>query len=429
MTILESLDNIETIKIIKKISKEEFINFEELINNLKNNYVVIPKNVNHKFKKIKAIGKGLSTKINANLGTSKDRVDLKFELKKLKIAVKYGADSVMDLSTAGDIDLIRRKIIEHSPVMVGTVPIYQIAIESVKKFGAIKFIDKSLILEILEKQAADGVDFFTIHCGITLKALDILKKDKRLLNIVSRGGSFIAEWMIYNNKENPFYEYFDDVLKIAKKYDVTLSLGDGLRPGCIFDSTDKSQIAELITLGELTEKCKKEKVQVMIEGPGHMPMNEIEANVLLQKKLCANVPFYVLGPLVIDTAAGYDHIVSAIGGAIAAAAGADFLCYVTPAEHLKLPDINDVKEGVIAAKIAAEAADIVKNNKKIINKNYALDKARRMLDWNTQKKYIIDPYKFSKFRKKYNLSDNETCSMCADLCAIKKLNQFLNEEK
>jgi phosphomethylpyrimidine synthase len=270
------------------------------------------------------------------------------------------------------------------------------------------------------------VDFFTVHSGINMESLEHFKKQKRMMNIVSRGGSFITEWMLYNNKENPFYEYFDEIVALSKKYDITLSLGDGMRPGSIFDATDRCQISELINLGDLADICLKNKVQVMIEGPGHVPLNEIKANILLQKKLCKDIPFYVLGPLVVDTAPGYDHITSAIGGAIAGSAGADFLCYVTPAEHLKLPDINDVREGVVASKIAAEASDISKGNKKIIQKNYNMNLARRKLDWTEQKKYAIDKYKISQFRKENNLKDDKTCSMCSEFCAIKTLNKFFD---
>lgn len=428
MTILDNLNERNTINLIKKIAKYEEVDYATLKESIKNRSVVIPKNRKHNFKKIMAIGKNLITKINANIGTSKDKTDINFELKKMMTAIKYGADSIMDLSTAGNIDEIRKIIIEHSSVMVGTVPIYQAVIESTKKYGSIKKMDKSIIFDTLEKQAEDGVDFFTIHCGITKTSLEYLRNHKRLLNIVSRGGSFIAEWLIYNEKENPYYEYFDDILKLSKKYDITLSLGDGLRPGSIFDSTDRGQISEMLNLGELADRCRKNNVQVMIEGPGHMALNEISANVLLEKKLCGDAPFYVLGPIVIDTAPGYDHITSAIGGAIAGAAGADFLCYVTPAEHLKLPDISDVKEGVIASKIAAESADIAKGNKKIIQKNRDMDIARRKLNWLEQKKVSIDKFKFEKYRKKYKLNDSETCSMCSEFCAVKKLNKFFENE-
>lgn len=424
MTIIDTIETPEVSKLINKIAKEEEVDKNQLKSDIISGKVVVPKNINHKISKVRAVGKGLTTKINANIGTSQDNNDVKNELKKLQTAVKYGADSVMDLSTAGNLDEIRKIIIENSPVMVGTVPIYQAVIEAVDKFGSIKKLSKSHIFDVLHKQAEDGVDFFTVHSGINNESLNHFKNKKRMMNIVSRGGSFITEWMLCNKKDNPFYEYFDEIVSIAKKYDITLSLGDGMRPGSLFDATDRCQVSELIILGDLSDVCLKNKVQVMIEGPGHVPLNDIAANMMLEKRLCNDVPFYVLGPLVVDTAPGYDHITSAIGAAIAGAAGADFLCYVTPAEHLKLPDLNDVKEGVVASKIAAEAADIAKGNKKIIAKNYKMNLARKNLDWNEQKKYAIDKYKISKYRKESDLKDQNTCSMCAEFCAIKTLNKF-----
>ena len=385
--------------------------------------VIITKNKRRKSIEPLAIGKGLRTKINANIGTSQDRVSLKQELEKLHTAVSAGADAVMDLSTGGQVDEIRKAIIKESPVPVGTVPIYQAALEAVRKGKSLVELEADEIFDIIEKHAEDGVDFITVHCGVTRRSIEHIKKEGRLMGIVSRGGALTAEWMNFNKKENPLFENYDRLLKIAKEYDMVLSLGDGLRPGCLADATDRGQIEELVSLGELAQKAVAEGVQVMIEGPGHMPIPQIEANILLQKRLCHGAPFYVLGPLVTDIAPGYDHITSAIGGAIAGAAGADFLCYVTPSEHLRLPTIEDVKEGVIASKIAAHAADIAKGVRGAMNRDIQMAKARKSLNWDEQIRLSLDPERARLLRESSPPSDKEVCTMCGSLCAIKVSNK------
>jgi len=367
-----------------------------------------------------AIGKGLKTKVNANIGTSSDSVNLNKELKKIDASIKAGADAIMDLSTGGNLDKIRKKVLEYSTIAVGTVPIYQVVCDTVCKKKKIKDISMNEIFDVIEKHAQDGVDFVTVHCGVTKKNLEILKTKKRICGIVSRGGSFMAEWVLQNNKENPLYENYDRLLKIAKKYDMTLSLGDGLRPGSIADANDDAQIAELKTLAELAKIANKEGVQVMIEGPGHVPLNEIADHVKLEKKLTDEKPFYLLGPLVTDIAAGYDHITSAIGAAIAASAGADFICYVTPAEHLRLPDEKDVYEGVISARIAAHSGDIVKGVVGAKERDIEMSKARKSLDWKQQIKFALDPNKIKTERKKLSPKEKDVCSMCGTFCAMKE---------
>ncbi|MFH1823626.1 MAG: phosphomethylpyrimidine synthase ThiC [Candidatus Firestonebacteria bacterium] len=404
-----------------EVAKLEGVSKEYIRKNIEEGTIVIPSNLKRKTGKICGIGKGLRTKINVNLGTSPVKVNKKLELEKLKIAIKYGTDTVMDLSTGGDLDDIRRAIIKNSDIPVGTVPIYQSAIEIVKRKKPMVNITKEDIFDTIEKHIKDGVDFITVHCGVTLETVDRLRKEGRIANVVSRGGSFIIEWMIYNAKENPLYENFDLLLEMVKKYDVTLSLGDGLRPGSIADASDRAQIQELIILGELAQKALKNNIQVMIEGPGHVPIDQIEANVLLQKRLCHSAPFYVLGPIVTDIAPGYDHITSAIGASIAGKAGADFLCYVTPSEHLGLPNIKDVKEGTMASKIAAHVADIGKGIKGAIELDKNMSKCRKLLDWKNQQKYAIDPYIIKKYRnKRYK----DTCTMCGEYCAMKKVNKY-----
>ncbi len=382
--------------------------------------IVLCKNKKSNLAKPCAIGKGLKTKVNVNIGTSKDRVNIEEELKKLEMAIRYGADAVMDLSTGGDLDEIRRVIRENCPLPLGTVPIYQAALEAVEihKKSMVQ-MTVSEIFKVIEKQAEQGVDFMTVHCGLTREGLERLKNKERVLGVVSRGGSFIIEWMVYNNKENPLYEYFDELLEIARAHDITLSLGDGLRPGCLADATDAPQIHELILLGELTLRAWDKGVQVMIEGPGHVPINQVKANVLLQKRLCHGAPFYVLGPLPTDIAPGYDHLVSAIGGAIAGSAGADFLCYVTPAEHLRLPTLEDVKEGLIAGKIAAHIADLAKGVKGAWEWDLEMAKARAELDWERQIELSIDPEKARRYRMEGGISRSKACTMCGEYCAIK----------
>jgi len=406
-------------------AKAEGIAAEDVCRNIADGTAVIPANINHKELKPMAVGKGLSTKVNANIGTSEAYDDLSAELEKLDAAVSAGAHSIMDLSTGGDINKTRRTILERCPVMLGTVPIYQAAVETLRSGKAIVDMDADDIFDAIEKQAEDGVDFMTVHCGVTMESVERLRNEGRLADIVSRGGSFTAGWMLHNGKQNPLYEQFDRLLDIALRYDVTLSLGDGLRPGCLADATDRAQISELITLGELAQRAYEAGVQVMIEGPGHMPLDQITANIQLEKRLCHGAPFYVLGPLVTDIAPGYDHITAAIGGAIAASAGADFLCYVTPAEHLGLPNCDDVREGVIASLIAAHAADIAKGVKGAMERDAAMAKARKELDWQEQIALSIDPVKAGRYRRQRNADDEEACTMCGRFCAVKIVSEYL----
>lgn len=411
---------------VKQVALLEGVEPEQLSKAIAEGTAVIARNINHNIKPI-GIGKGLKTKINANIGTSKDRVSLDEEIQKLDVLVKYGADAVMDLSTGGPIKDIRRMLIGKSPISVGTVPIYEAVAMTAENKGSIAKMGVDELFGVIEGHAIEGVDFVTVHCGLTRKTIETLREDGRILDIVSRGGAFLVEWMIYNDRENPLYEYFDRLLEIAKKYDLTLSLGDGARPGCLADATDRTQINELITLGELRNRAVKEGVQVIIEGPGHVPLNQVELNIKMQKEICKGAPFYVLGPLVTDIAMGYDHIAAAIGGALAGAAGADFLCYVTPSEHIRLPNIEDVKEGVIASKIAAHVADIAKGIKGAINIDIAMAKRRKALDWEGQMALCLDPEKVRKLRSEVPPSLSEVCSMCGEFCAIKTVEEALKK--
>ncbi len=413
-------------KEMKIVAEKEKIPPESLVELIAKGEVIIPANVRHKSISPEGIGKGLKTKVNVNLGISGDKADYELEMEKAKLAVKFGVEAIMDLSNYGKTNVFRKKLIEFSPAMIGTVPIYD----------AIGYLEKELLeitakdfLSVVKAHAEEGVDFMTIHAGINKRAVEAFKRTKRLTNIVSRGGALLFAWMEMTGNENPFYEYYDEVLEILREYDVTISLGDALRPGSINDSTDAGQISELIELGNLTKRAWEKDVQVMVEGPGHMAMNEIAANMTLQKKLCHNAPFYVLGPIVTDIAPGYDHITSAIGGAIAAANGADFLCYVTPAEHLRLPDINDVKEGIVASKIAAHAADIAKGISGAREIDNKMSDARRRIDWEEMFSYAIDPQKAREYFESTPPSDRHTCSMCGKMCAMKTTNMILNGEK
>lgn len=375
--------------------------------------------------RIIAVGKKLRTKVNANIGTSPDQIDIAEEREKLRVALEAGADTIMDLSTGGDLKKIRKMILELSTVPVGTVPIYEAACVTSSKKKPITAMEPSQLFDVIEQQAAEGVDFMTVHCGVTRRVLEILEENKRVTGIVSRGGAFLAAWMAHNKKENPLFEQFDRLLEIARKYDVTLSLGDGLRPGCLADATDSAQISELSILGKLAKIAWENDVQVIIEGPGHIPLDQIEANVSLEKSLCYGAPFYVLGPLVTDVAAGYDHITCAIGGALAAAKGADFLCYVTPTEHLRLPDVEDVRQGVIATRIAAHAADIAKGIRGAIDWDTAMSRARRKFDWGKQEKLAMDPQKFKQERDKSKPEDADVCTMCGKFCAMKQIDKYI----
>ena len=411
---------------MKIVAEKEDIDVLLLRDKIAQGRVVIPANINHKNLSPCGIGEGLSIKINANIGTSSDHAVIEEELEKMRVAVKAGADAVMDLSTGGDINECRKKIINSSSVPIGTVPIYQAVVEAINNQGGVIHLTVDKIFEVIESQVTEGIDFITVHCGLTRAALELLKKQGRITDIVSRGGSLLTTWMLHHDKENPLYENYDRLLEIAKKYDVTLSLGDGLRPGCLADATDRAQIHELITLGQLTEEAWAKDVQVMIEGPGHVPINQIKANILLEKQLCKNAPFYVLGPLVTDIAAGYDHVACAIGGAIAGEAGADFLCYVTPSEHLSLPSIDDVREGVIVTKIAAHAADIARGNKQAIERDRKMAMARKELDWETQMQCALDPVKARRIRGENPPGEKDVCTMCGKFCAIKQVREYFN---
>ncbi|MDQ5986672.1 MAG: 5-hydroxybenzimidazole synthase [Syntrophus sp. SKADARSKE-3] len=381
--------------------------------------IVVVRNNRHTHIRPAAIGKGLRTKINANIGTSKDRLDLNVELEKVRICTESGADAVMDLSTGGDIRAIRKAIMAASTLVVGTVPIYQAAADVVASGKPISAMTGEDLFRVIEENGEDGVDFITVHCGVTQRSVACVEQQGRLLGIVSRGGSMLANWMACNNLENPLYEQYDRLLEIAKRYDMVLSLGDGLRPGCLADATDRGQVQELVLLGELARRAKVAGVQAMIEGPGHVPIVEIQANILLQKSLCEGAPFYVLGPLPTDIAPGYDHITSAIGGAIAGATGADFLCYVTPSEHLRLPTLEDVREGIMASKIAAHIADIAKGLPGAMEKDRRMARYRKEFNWEGQIEMSIDPVKSRAFLEKSETAQDEGCTMCGDLCAIK----------
>lgn len=414
-------------KVMERVARDEGIDKEELRRLVAEGKATILANNRHKNFTPKGVGKGLSVKVNANIGTSPERVNIDEELEKLAVARDAGADAVMDLSTGGNLDEIRKIVIDAAQIPVGTVPIYQAAVETAKKKGAITRMEADDIFEVIEKHGADGVDFVTVHCGVTKSTLERLKKQGRVTDIVSRGGAFLAQWIIVNGKENPLYENFDRLVSIAKKYDMTLSLGDALRPGCIADATDRGQIEELITLGELCAQALEEGVQVMIEGPGHVPINQIETNMVLQKRLCNDAPFYVLGPIVTDIAPGYDHITSAIGGALAGYYGADFLCYVTPTEHLGLPMPQDVRDGVMVTRIAAHAADLARGNQKAFALDKAMSTFRKALDWKGQIDCAIDPEKIRSFRKERNLK-NDVCSMCGEFCSMKLMKDYLKKK-
>nr|WP_325189660.1 phosphomethylpyrimidine synthase ThiC [uncultured Selenomonas sp.] len=409
------------------VAKEEHVTPEFVRAGVAAGRIAIPANIGHTKRRARGVGTGLRVKVNANIGTSDVFPAIAPELEKLDEAVRCGADAVMDLSTGDNIDVSRRRIIEHAPIMVGTVPLYEATVVAIQKHGAvIKMTDEDLFY-VIEQQAKDGADFLTLHCGITRAAITRMKGEGRVMDIVSRGGSFIAGWMLHHEKENPLYERYDDILDICEKYDVTISLGDGMRPGCLADATDRCQITELITLGELVDRAWARGVQVMVEGPGHMPFDQIAANVKLEKELCHNAPFYILGPLVTDIAPGYDHITSAIGGTLAAVSGADFLCYVTPAEHLGLPTLDDVHTGVITARIAAHAADLVRGVPGAWEWDRAMGKARKELDWETQMKLAIDPALARKKRGARNEEGVEACSMCGNYCSVKLLGQYFEK--
>jgi phosphomethylpyrimidine synthase len=412
---------------LKVISKKENVSISYLKKEIASGTIVVP--INQKRKKTIqpiAIGKGLKTKVNCNIGTSPDCADLSLELDKLRTAVAAGTDTVMDLSTGGNLPEIRKTIINESPVPIGTVPIYEASFFARKKNKSFVELKTGDFMSVIEKHLTDGVDFITVHCGITEKNMASVKNNRRLTGVVSRGGSMLIEWMRYNHKENPLYEYYDELLQIAKTYGVTLSLGDGLRPGSLYDASDESQILELLVIGELVERAYDAGVQVIVEGPGHIPLNQIEANVRLQKIICRQAPFYVLGPLVTDIGCGYDHITSAIGGALASYYGTDFLCYVTPSEHLGLPTVQDVREGVIASRIAAHAGDIAKGIRGAKKWDDEISKARAMLDWKKMIALSVDPQRAKAIYQKGQTKVNDTCTMCGEFCALKKSKEWLH---
>lgn len=416
-------------QILDKISLSEGVTSEEIIKKIKEGKVALPLN---RFKKLSmpcAIGEGLRTKVNVNIGSSQTSEGIKEELKKLKISVQYGADTVMDLSTGRGLKEIRKAILDNSPIPLGTVPVYEAAVDASRKTGRIFNIKVADLIRTIERQAKEGVDFFTIHCGLNVRTLQTFYKHERVLDVVSRGGAILIEWMTHNKKENPLYEYFDEILDIARNFGVVLSLGDCFRPGSVVDATDGAQIEELIVLAELTQRAREKGVQIIIEGPGHVPLNQIEANVVLEKKICKGAPFYVLGPLVTDIAPGYDHITGAIGAACAAYYGTDLLCYVTPAEHLRLPTVEDVKEGLIAFKIAAHAGDLARGRKDAFERDKELSLARKRRDWKKQIELSLDPEKAKMYRSSNKNVSGDVCSMCNEYCSIKIVDKCLRKLK
>jgi phosphomethylpyrimidine synthase len=413
MTQLIEARNNKITKEIKIVAEKENIDQNELIKKISNGKVVIPASTLHKSLDPIGIGEGLKIKVNANIGSSPNKAEIEYEIKKLRVCIDAKADTVMDLSTGGNIDQIRRKIIKNSHIPIGTVPVYQAAC----KVEDVVDLQENDFVSSIKRHIEDGVDFITIHAGILKRSIPYIKK--RIMGVVSRGGALTLKWMIHHQSENPFYQTFDEILEMARQYDVTLSLGDGLRPGCLKDATDEAQISELHVLGELTQRCWNAGVQVMIEGPGHIPLHQIKKNVRLEKKICHGAPFYVLGPLVTDIAPGYDHITSAIGGCLAAFYGADFLCYVTPSEHLGLPNIEEVREGVIAARIAAHAADIARGSKDAIDWDNQMSEARSNLDWKKMLDLAINPEIAEKIRERCKDSDEDVCSMCGRFCSLK----------
>lgn len=417
---------------MKTVANNEQVDAEVIRRGIAQGRIIIPKSNRRDIPPL-GIGEGLFVKINANVGSSKKHCDIEEEIEKAEIAVRYGADTVMDLSTGIteiDVKEIRKQILEKIKVPIGTVPIYQAALRSLDKKGAIIHMDEDDMFNVVEEQAKEGVDFFTIHVGITRAIVDYLKNNPRMMGVVSRGGTFLAAWILENKEENPFNKNYDYLLEMAQEYDFTLSLGDGMRPGCIFDSTDYAQIQELVEISKLVKKAWEKNVQVMVEGPGHIPAHEIPRNIEIMKSLCKGAPFYVLGPLVTDIAPGYDHLVSAIGGVIAGMAGVDYLCYVTPSEHLGLPNKDEVKRGVIASKIAAHAVNISRYGKKASDWDYKMDLARRDLDWEGMIKHAIDPELAETIHNRDDLGNGEeVCSMCGDFCAIKILKDALEKNK
>ena len=423
----------KTTKEMEIVAKNEQVDLEFIRRGIEKGRIIVPKSNRRELDPPLGIGKGLFVKINANIGSSKTVCDIEEEVEKAKIAVKYGADTVMDLSTGvteNDIKEIRKKILDEVKVPLGTVPIYQIALRALEKKGAIIHMDEDDMFNVVEEQAKEGVDFFTIHVGVTKEIVNYLVDHPRTMGVVSRGGTFLASWILENDQENPFHRRYDYLLEMAREYDFTLSLGDGMRPGGIFDSTDYAQIQELLEISKLVKRAWEKDIQVMVEGPGHIPANEVERNIKMQKSLCNEAPFYVLGPLVTDIAPGYDEIVSAIGGTLAGLAGADYLCYVTPSEHLGLPNREEVKRGVIASKIAAHAVNIAKYGTRASNWDYKMDIARKNLNWEEMINLSIDPELAREVHYRNGAKESdEVCSMCGEFCAIKLLKDALESKK
>jgi phosphomethylpyrimidine synthase len=407
-----------TTDVMRHVAAYENVEVSKILELLASGQVAIPANPGHKSLEPRGVGGPLTVKVNANLGTSLACNDPELELKKLDAAIQAGADAVMDLSTGGDMDELRREVIKRSTIPVGTVPIYDAAVRAYEAKGDPTLLTADEMIDAVRRHAEDGVDFVTVHCGVTRSAVETVRKTGRVTRIVSRGGSMLAAWMEREGKENPLYERYDELMDILREHDVTISLGDGLRPGSIADATDPAQVEELVVLGELTKRAWDAGVQVIVEGPGHVPLHQIQANVVLQKRLCHGAPFYILGPLVTDIGAGYDHITGAIGGAVAGMAGADFLCYVTPAEHLSLPNTDDVRRGVMASRIAAHAVDIARGNKAAWERDLAMSKCRASLDWEGQISHALDPVEVRERLGEKVEKDGE-CSMCDKLCAMK----------
>lgn len=424
MTQLESARNGVITSQMEAVARTENLDAEFIRQGVAEGAIVVPANINHTGLVPCGIGRGLATKVNANIGTSSDFGDMNTELEKLRVAVDAGADTVMDLSTGGDIAAIRQAIIKAGSVPIGTVPIYQVGVSAIVRDGAIVKMTADELFEAIEQNAREGVDFVTVHCGVTQAAFTRLKQQGRVADVVSRGGAFLIGWMLHNERENPLYEYYDRLLELCREYDVTLSLGDGMRPGSISDATDRAQVEELLTIGELVQRAREAGVQAMVEGPGHLPLNQIEANVRLEKAICQGAPFYVLGPLVTDIGAGYDHITGAIGGAMAAAFGTDFLCYVTPSEHLSLPQYEDVRQGVIASRLAAHAGDLVKGVKGAAEWDRKMSLARKQLDWEAQTSLSLDPERARRVHGQH-ASTGSACSMCGDYCAMELVEKYL----
>ncbi len=427
-TIIERIKKGEALDTVASVTRDEGVEESHIIDGLLSGTIVIPRNINRENIKAVGIGAGLRTKVNANIGTSDEYPYVDEEIRKLNVVVKAGTDAVMDLSTGGPLVEIRKEILARCRLPLGTVPIYQAAVIAKDRYGSIVEMTADDIFDVIEMQAQEGVDFMTVHVGVAWKTINALQQQGRVADIVSRGGAFTVGWMIHNNRENPLYEQYDRLLAIAREYDVTLSLGDGLRPGCIADASDRAQIQELLILGELVDKARDAGVQVMVEGPGHVPFDQIAANMRIEKEICKGAPFYVLGPLVTDVAPGYDHITAAIGGTMAAVSGADFLCYVTPREHLGLPTAADVHDGVIASRIAAHAADIVKGVKGAREWDLKMAKARKSLNWQEQIRLAIDPEKAAMAYAERKTKDIDGCTMCGDFCAMKVVAEYLGTD-